>query len=442
MLEKKLFVGWNKMKAIINARIYDYVNYIENGYLLYDDKIIEVGDMKNFKNENYELIEDFRGDLLMPTFVCAHSHIYSIFARGLALPFNPKNFQDILDQMWWKIDAELVNKEIYYSAIAAGSEFLVNGVASVIDHHASGEISGSLKELRKAFVGPLKMRGIFCFETSDRYDVKKCLKENSSFAKKYPGEGLFGMHASMSISDKTLKGISKAQNGIPVHVHVAESVMDEEDSFGKYNKSIIKRFDDAGILIPDSLIVHGVHISNDELELVKKNGCYMVVNTTSNMNNAVGLPNVKSYLEHKIPVMVGNDGLNSNMATEYMNVLFSGHLKSESPTGLGLDDVRQMIRNSYDYVGRRLGIKLGEFKNGYEADFMRVKYTPFTKLDSTNVLGHIVFGLFPNFKPSDVYTYGKKRVKDYKITSKSLVNQVLEAREYADNLWAKVKGGK
>ena len=430
------------MNAIINARIYDYVTYIENGYLIYDEKIVEVGDMKNFKNKGYDKVEDFQGDLLMPTFVCAHSHIYSIFARGLALPFNPKNFQDILDQMWWKIDAQLVNKETYYSAIAAGSEFLLNGVTSVIDHHASGEITGSLKELRKAFVGPLKMRGIFCFETSDRYDVKKCLKENASFAKKYPGEGLFGMHASMSISNKTLKEIAKVQNDIPLHVHVAESDMDEADSEAKYGKSIIERFDEYGILIPNSLVVHGVHLKDEELDIIAKNKCYMVVNTTSNMNNAVGLPYVKNYIDHKIPVMVGNDGLNSNMASEYMNVLFSGHLRANSPVALGVGDVQNMIRTSYKYVGERLGVKLGEFKKDYEADFMRVHYVPFTKMDETNALGHIVFGLFPNFKPRDVYTYGKKRVKDYKIVSKSLGNQVIEARKYADELWAKVKGGK
>lgn len=430
------------MNAIINARIYDYVTYIENGYLVFDDKIVEVGEMKNFKNKGYDKVEDYHGDLLMPTFVCAHSHIYSIFARGLSLPFNPKNFQEILDQMWWKIDAQLVNKETYYSGIAAGSEFLLNGVTSVIDHHASGEILGSLKELRKSFVGPLKMRGIFCFETSDRYDVKKCLKENASFSKKYPGEGLFGMHASMSISNKTLKGIAKVQNGVPLHVHVAESEMDEEDSQTKYKKNIIKRFDDAGILIPNSLVVHGVHLKDEELDIVAKNKCYMVVNTTSNMNNAVGLPFVKNYIDHKIPVMVGNDGLNSNMASEYMNVLFSGHLRAGSPTALGVGDVQNMIRTSYKYVGERLGVKLGEFKKGYESDFMRVHYVPFTKMDETNALGHIVFGLFPNFKPRDVYTYGKKRVKDYKIVSKSLINQVVEARKYADELWTKVKGGK
>lgn len=428
------------MKAIINARIYDYVQYIENGYLIYDDKILEIGDMENFKDTGFDKIEDFKGDLLLPTFVCAHSHIYSIFARGLSLPFNPKTFQDILDQMWWKLDAQLDNKMTYYSGIAAGSEFLLNGVTTVIDHHASGEILGSLTSLRKAFVGPLKMRGIFCFETSDRYDIKKCIKENVSFAKKYPGEGLFGMHASLSLSNRTLTQIAKAKDNMPIHIHVAESEADEIDSLNKSGKLVMERLEDAGVLINESLIVHGVGLSDRELEIIERNRCYLVVNTTSNMNNAVGLPYVRNYLDHHIPVIVGNDGLNSNMASEYMNVMFSGHLRANSPTAIGVGDIRQMIRDAFDYVSKRLCINLGEFRKGYEADFMRVQYTPFTQIDESNIMGHIVYGLFPNFKPKDVYTYGQKRVKDYKIASKSLEKQVLEARKYADELWTKLGG--
>ena len=101
-----------------------------------------------------------------------------------------------------------------------------------------------------------------------------------------------------------------------------------------------------------------------------------------------------------------------------------------------------MIRNAYDYVSKTLRIKLGELKSGFEADFMRVKYTSFTKIDESNVVGHIVFGLFPNFKPSYVYTYGVKRVKNYKIVGKSLEKQVIESRKYADELWSKLKGDK
>ena len=205
------------MNALINVRIFDYQNYIENGFVVFDKTIHKVGKMSDFKNEGYKVI-DGKGQLLMPNFVCAHSHIYSIFARGLILPFNPHNFQEILDQMWWKLDAKIDNPITYYSGIAAGSEFLLNGVTTIIDHHASGtDILGSLSSLKKALDNTLHLRSILCFETSDRYPVDECIKENISFAKKYHSEhisGLFGMHASMSLSEKTLNKISKKLNGL------------------------------------------------------------------------------------------------------------------------------------------------------------------------------------------------------------------------------------
>lgn len=232
------------MRALINVRIFDYQNYIENGYVVFDKTIVKVGKMEDFVDEGYKLI-DGKGQLLMPNFVCAHSHIYSIFARGLALPFDPHNFQEILDQMWWKLDSKIDNPITYYSGIAAGSEFLLNGVTTIIDHHASGEdILGSLTALKKALDNKLHLRSILCFETSDRYPVDDCIKENISFAKKNHTEyvsGLFGMHASMSLSEKTLVKISRKLGDLPIHIHVAESDMDEKDSLEKYGTTIIER---------------------------------------------------------------------------------------------------------------------------------------------------------------------------------------------------------
>lgn len=431
------------MKAIINARIYDYVNYIESGYVLFDKRIIKVGPMSEYENAGYEEI-DFAGDLLLPGFVCNHAHIYSIFARGLILPFNPKNFQDILDQMWWKLDAKLTNELTYYSGIAAAYEFLLNGVTTVIDHHASGEILGSLEKLSRAVSGVANMRGLYCFETSDRYNVDECIQENVTFAANNESDkvrGLFGMHASMSLSDETLELISK-KNEFPIHVHVAESDMDEMDAANKYKTDIISRFDKHGLIKKDSLIVHGVFLSEDELKIIKDRKAYMVVNTTSNMNNAVGLPDVKAYLEHDIPVMVGNDGLNSNMASEYMNVFYTSHLKNKQPTKLNLGDVLNMIKTSYKYISNTFSIKLGEIQKEYEADFLRVKYTPFTKMDITNAFGHIFYGTFPNFKPSSVFIGGELQVENYKVVNKELVKEFAKCNKYSNQLWNSLKEAK
>ena len=185
--------------------------------------------------------------------------------------------------------------------------------------------------------------------------------------------------------------------------------------------------------------MHGVHISDEELQIVKDREAYMVVNTTSNLNNAVGIPDLKKYLNYNIPVLIGNDGLSSSMATEYLNAYYLTHLKNENPTAMGLGSVIDFINNAYDYAGRRLGIRLGKIKEDYVSDFMLVPYTPFTKMDSSNAFGHIFFGLYPNFRPNDVYVDGLRLVKNGELTSKKAKEELIKSRQYSEKLWKKVK---
>ena len=433
------------MKAIINARIYDYKNYIENGYVVFDKQIIKVGKMSEFKNEDYQIIDAY-GQLLLPNFVCNHAHIYSIFARGMILPFNPHNFVEILEQMWWKMDAKINNEVTYYSGICAGKEFIENGVTTIIDHHASGtDITGSLKMLKKSLVDVHGLRAILCFETSDRYPVAKCIKENISFMEKNKDNhiaGLFGMHASITLSNKTLASIQKQLGDRPIHIHVAESKMDEDDSQEKYGTTIIERLNKYHLVNPNSLIVHGVTISDKELDIVKAQSAYMVVNTTSNMNNAVGLPDVNKFLAHGIKVLVGNDGLSSNMANEYMNAFYTAHLLHELPTAMNLGHILDMINNSYDYAGQMLGIKLGKIEKGYESDFMLLPYNPFTKMDNTNAFGHIFYGVYPALKPNDVYVEGKQLLKNRKLLNKKANRLFSEAAPVSAELWKRIQEDK
>ncbi|MFA6649081.1 MAG: hypothetical protein WCS48_03195, partial [Candidatus Izemoplasmatales bacterium] len=147
------------MKALINARIYDYNQYQEQAYILFDEQITQVGPMIEFVDNGYDII-DCTGQLVMPSLVVGHSHIYSTFARGLSIPFNPQNFQEILAQLWWKLDASLDNSMNYNSGIASACDFLRNGITTIIDHHASGkDIIGSLLALKHAICDDASMRG-------------------------------------------------------------------------------------------------------------------------------------------------------------------------------------------------------------------------------------------------------------------------------------------
>jgi cytosine/adenosine deaminase-related metal-dependent hydrolase len=164
----------------------------------------------------------------------------------------------------------------------------------------------------------------------------------------------------------------------------------------------------------------------------------VAVNTTSNMNNAVGLPNIKRMNELGIKMMIGNDGLIQSMPIEYLNAYYSAHLSTKNPVGFSIDSIKKMITNSYDFVSKQLNINLGRIKKGYKADLIVVPYREFTPLDKSNVFGHLFFGLFPGLLPQDVIINGKTIIKNYK-ASIFLENKSTEAKSQAKKLWDVIK---
>lgn len=429
-----------EMKAIINVNIYDFESYREDQYVLYDEEIIEVGPMASYKGWDVETV-DGKGNLLMPSLVNAHSHIYSAFARGMSVPFDPKNFQEILDQLWWKLDGVLDNEAVYASGLVHAVDTVKNGVTTLIDHHASGRgILGSLESLNRSVCKDVGLRGIFCFETSDRFDVSHCIDENMAYAlnhQKTYTTGMFGMHASMSLSEETLKRISAKRAEIPVHVHVAESRMDEQQSQSDYNKSVIERYDEAGLLDGRSLLAHCLHINEKDAAIIAGRGAKVVLNVTSNMNNAVGLPDYNLFKKYGIPVLIGNDGISASISTEWLNLYFTMHHKYASPVGFGLDDLKQVIRNNYDYVSDLLGVQLGRIDIRYVSDMMLVPYCAPTPMNAENAMGHIFFGIAGSLKPSHVWCRGESIVTAYQVPA-SLEDAYTQAKTTAAKVWERV----
>lgn len=432
------------MKAIINATSYDFKNFNKDIYIIFDDVIKEVGPMSNFDTldkTTFDTIIDASDSIVMPGLINGHTHIYSTLSRGMNLAFNPKSFKQILEQLWWKLDSILEKSDCYISGVIYGLDSIKCGVTTLIDHHASGgEILGTLTELKTAICDDLGMRGIFCFETSDRFDVNKCIDENIQFSQARSENhcGLFGMHASMTLSDNTLDKVSYSKGKLPIHIHVAESMEDEADSIVNYDKTVVERLNDFKLLTKDSILAHCVHINEYEANLLKESNVYVALNPTSNMNNAVGLPNFRLLKKYNIPCIIGNDGLGANITREYLNLTYSMKNKYKDPLAFNLDDLLVLINNTYSYVSKQLNVKVGRIQEEYVSDLIIVPYKPPTNLDCNNVFGHVFFGLFDNFTPKHVYCRGKELMKNYEISIPS--NDVFEKSIYASSkIWNKLR---
>lgn len=428
------------MKAIINTTLYDFDSFLEDAYVVFDDQIILKGPMSEFVDEGYDIV-DGRDHVTMPSLVNGHSHIYSTFARGMIMPFNPTNFVEILEQLWWKLDSQLTLEDVYNSGVVYSRDTLLNGVTTLIDHHASNVVRGSLNQLKTAVVDEGGMRGVFCFETSDRFDLPYCINENLDFAKANKTKfctGIFGMHASMTLSDRSLEKISHNIGDLPIHIHIAESQYDESECMLKSGKRIVNRLDGYGLLKQNSLLAHCLYINEEEAALIAARGCHVAYNVTSNMNNSVGLPDYKMLAKKDIPVTIGNDGIATGIVTEWLNLLYSMHLRYQTPTAFGMDQVMKMIRTTYDYAGELLGIKLGKITPGYESDLLMVPYIAPTPMNRDNAFGHIFFGLANSFRPRHVWCAGKQLVTEFEVRAEHL-DRYRGAKAVAADLWERLE---
>ena len=398
------------MILIGNGRVFtrDENNpYIENGAVLIDGKVIkEIGKTDELKAKYPDAqYKDAKGRLVMPGFINPHMHYYSTFARGMFLDNPPATmFSDILKGLWWRLDRALTLEDVYYSAAMPMIEQIKSGVTTVIDHHASAyAVEGSLFKIADA-AREFGIRSNLCYETSDRDGeaiAKAGIKENADFIK-YCNEqkddmikGLFGFHASMTVSDKTLdESLAAAANvNGGFHVHCAEGIEDVADSLAKYNQRVIERWYKRGVLNEKSIAVHCIHLSSDEIDMLKESNVAVVHNPESNMGNAVGIAPILEMMKRGVLVGLGTDGYTADMTESYKvaNII---HKHVNKLPSVGWTEPPQMLfDNNRKIVNRFIDGTTGILKEGAYADIIIVDYKGPTPVNETNLNSHILFGV-------------------------------------------------
>ncbi|MEA4870579.1 MAG: putative aminohydrolase SsnA [Christensenella sp.] len=442
------------MLLIGNGRLVtrDQGMYLENGAVAIEDQLIkEVGTTQELKAK-YPHAEwiDANGGVIMPGLVNAHNHIYSAFARGLSIQgYNPHDFNDILEGMWWKIDRLLTKENDYLSAQAVYLDCIKNGVTTVFDHHASYyDIPGSLDTLSDA-ARQLGVRTSLCYEVSDRDGEKKmheAVLENERMILKANADesdmlkGMMGLHAAFTVSDETLALCKKhTPSYTGFHVHVAEGPGDQIDSLKKYGKRIVNRLFENGVLGEKTLAIHCVHITPAEMRLLKETDTMVVHNPESNMGNAVGCGPVIRLFQEGVLLGLGTDGYTNDMLESYKvgNIIHKHNLCD--PTVAWGEIPAMLFENNPRIAGRFFRHPLGVLKPGAYADVIVTDYDPLTPMDGGNVNGHILFGMNGRSVVTTVCN-GKVLMKDRKVlvTDEKVVMQ--ECRTSAAKLWKSING--
>lgn len=349
---------------------------------------------------------DVHGQYVMPGNICAHTHFYGAFARGMAIPGTPpKDFPEILQKLWWPLDKALDRESIRLSTLVMLVDAIKNGTTTLFDHHASpNAIDGSLDVIAEA-VELSGLRAVLCYEVTDRDGEEKMragIQENLRFLNQLKGEsigegrvrGTFGLHASLTLSERSLEACRRAvPEGVGFHIHVAEHEADEYDSLAKSGLRVVDRLHKHSILGPNTIVAHAVHIDVREALLLAESGTWVTHQPRSNMNNGVGVAPVESLLRAGVRVGIGTDGFSHTMWEEWKAAYLLHKVWHRDPRRFsGLDVIRAGVYNNASLAEAFFGAPVGRLVPGANADLIVVDYHPHTPLTPENLPWHILFG--------------------------------------------------
>jgi putative selenium metabolism protein SsnA len=394
---------------------------------------------------------DAGGLVLMPGQICAHTHFYGAFARGMYIPGPPaKDFPEILANLWWRLDKALDLDGVRSSAEVCLVDAIRNGTTTLIDHHASQTaIDGSLDAIADA-VAQSGLRAALCYEVTDRdgRDAAQAgIRENVRFQQRvdklrqtgdpadFAGRigATFGLHASLTLSDETLEGCAAAANRF--HVHVAEHPADEYDSVVRSGKRVVERLHSFGITGAASIMAHCIHIDPWEMARLRQTETFVTHQPRSNMNNAVGAAAVDAMLRGGIKLCLGNDGFSNDMFTEMKSADLLQKVMSGDPRYLGADKVIQMaVHNNRQLAASFFDQPVGIIAPGAYADLILLDYHPTTPLHSDNLPWHILFGVSGSHVHSTI-VHGQVLMKNREVLTMDEVAITARSRAVAQATW-------
>jgi putative selenium metabolism protein SsnA len=433
-------ITWGETPQILE----DSAVWIEDG------QIREVGptaDLENKYQDDEKL--DAGGKYLMPGNICAHTHFYGAFARGMAIPGKaPRDFPEILRKLWWPLDKALTEEDVRYSALVCLVDAIKHGTTTLIDHHASpNAIAGSLDAIADA-VEQAGLRAVLCYEVTDRDGEEKAqagIEENLRFLERTRDnrlaggliQGTFGLHASLTLSDKTLEACRKASpDGTGFHIHVAEHEADQYDSLLKSKTRVVDRLDAHGILGERTIIAHAIHVDAKEIDLLAQRECWVSHQPRSNMNNGVGVAEVESLLRRGVNVCLGNDGFSNAMWEEWKTAYLLHKVWHRDPRRLPGDLVTELAV----YNNARLAnvffpnAPIGEIREGALADIILVDYHPTTPLTAGNLPWHIIFGFNASMVTTTIVA-GKLLMHDRELLTLDESEITEQSRRLVPHVW-------
>ncbi len=395
-----------------------------------DNRILYVGDGKIKNSLEWDREIDCEGNILMPGFKNAHAHSGMTAFRSLA---DDLNLQDWLNTMIFPREAKMTGEECYHLTKLANLEYLTSGITAIADMYLTPEtIADACNEMgmRCVLVSGLNKFGPAVSVMEERFNNLNHKQDLISYK--------MGVHAEYTCSKELLQEVSELLHKYqaPLYVHMSETKAEVDECIARYGITPPVLFEELGLFDFGGSIYHGVHISEEDMEILKRKNINVVTNPASNAKLASGIAPIQSYLNKGIPVSIGTDGPSSNNCLDMFREMFLvtalAKLKEDNPKAVdGMEVLKMATVNGAISMGLKDADVLSE---GKLADIIMIDLNQPNMQPLNNIVKNIVYsGSKLNVKMTMIN--GKILYENYKFAENYDVNDIYrKANEIKDRL--------
>jgi 5-methylthioadenosine/S-adenosylhomocysteine deaminase len=339
---------------------------------------------------------DLPGQVLLPGLVNLHTHAAMSLLRGYAddLPL-----MRWLSERIWPAEARHAGPEfVRAGTLLACAEMLRGGVTTFNDMYFYPDAAAEAARQ----VGMRAVLGIVVIEfpTSYAADADDYLAKGLAVRDGLINDPLLSFclapHAPYTVADKTFKKIVTlaGQLEIPVHVHLHETRHEIEESQQEYGMRPLERLRRLGLLGPQLIAVHGVHLDASEIDLLAHEGCHLAHCPSSNLKLGSGIPPMSAVQARGLNFGLGTDGAASNNRLDLFHEMRHAALlaKGASQNAETLD-AHATLHAATLGGARALGLdgKIGSLLPGKAADLCAVRLDEWLIQPCFDPASHLVY---------------------------------------------------
>ena len=383
-----------------NARVLTMdgdTNIIENGEVLVKGNTIlyagsKEGAIEYLQNStdtimwNREI--DANGNLVMPGFKNAHTHSGMTFLRSAA---DDMKLDDWLTQQIFPREALLTPDDVYIATKLAILEYLTSGVTAVCEMYLMPEVIA--KAMEESGMRCVQCGGMNNFSQSlelQRKWFKELNKENSLTSYR------LGLHAEYTTSKELLEQTAALAKELkaPVYLHNSETQAEVQGCKDRYNGlTPTEALDEMGMFEYGGTFFHGVHVTDHDMEIMKKHDIAVVTNPASNAKLASGIAPIEKYLKEGITLGIGTDGPASNNCLDMFREMFlvTGLAKLRENDASAVD-AAEVLKMAAVGGAHAMGLTdCDSLKNGKKADLIMLDMHAPNMQPVNNIVKNVVY---------------------------------------------------